>query len=173
MNKVILIGRLTKDPETRYNNGANESFAVARYTLAVDREYKKDGEQQADFIRCVAFRQQGEFAEKYLHKGMKIAVLGHIQTGSYQNRDGNTVYTTDIVVERHEFCESRSQNSQGQQSQGQNQGQGGYDQNRSGNRNNGGGYNNQNQGYPQGGGYDVGDGFMNIPDGIDEDLPFN
>lgn len=104
MNKVILIGRLTKDVETRY---AGET-AVARYSLAVDRKFKKDGEQTADFINCVAFGKQGEFAEKYLKKGMKIAVTGRIQTGSYTNKDGQKVYTTDVVVEEHEFCESKA-----------------------------------------------------------------
>lgn len=106
MNKVILIGRLTSDPEVRYTTG-NEPMAVARYTLAVDRRSK--GENTADFIRCIAFRKSAEFAEKYLHKGMKIAITGHIQTGSYKGNDGKTVYTTDIVVEDHEFCESKAQ----------------------------------------------------------------
>lgn len=106
MNRFIGIGRLTREPEVRYTTGENQT-AVARYTLAVDRTYKRDGEQTADFISCVAFGKQGEFAEKYLHKGMKIAVEGRIQTGSYDGKDGKKVYTTDIIVERHEFCESR------------------------------------------------------------------
>ena len=106
MNKVILIGRLTRDPEVRYTQG-NEPMCIARYTLAVDRKYKKEGEQDADFISCVAFGKNGEFAEKYLHKGMKIAATGRIQTGSYTNKDNQKVYTTDIVVEEHEFVESK------------------------------------------------------------------
>lgn len=108
MNKVELTGRLTKDPEVRYSNGANGSTAVARYTLAVDRKFKQEGQPTADFINCIAFGKLGEFAEKYLHKGVKIAVVGRIQTGSYKNKDGKTVYTTDIVVEEQEFCESKS-----------------------------------------------------------------
>ena len=137
MNKVILIGRLTRDPEVRYSQGENAT-AIARYSLAVDRKFKREGELDADFINCVAFGKNGEFAEKYLHKGMKIAVTGRIQTGSYTDREtGKTVYTTDIVVEEHEFCESKGNNAQ--------------------------------QTSPQ----TSGDGFMNIPDGLDEELPFN
>ena len=114
MNKVIEIGRLTKDPEIRYSQGANTT-CIARYTLAVDRKFKQDGQPTADFINCIAFGKLGEFAEKYLHKGIKIAVTGRIQTGSYKNKDGNTAYTTDVVVEEQEFCESKSQsNSQPQ-----------------------------------------------------------
>ena len=108
MNKVIEIGRLTKDPEVRYSNGANGSTAVARYTLAVDRKFKQEGQPSADFINCIAFGKLGEFAEKYLHKGVKIAIVGRIQTGSYTNKDGQKVYTTDVVVEEQEFCESKS-----------------------------------------------------------------
>lgn len=135
MNKVILIGRLTKDPEIRYSNGEN-STAVARYTIAADRKYKKQGDSQtADFIQCIAFGKNGEFAEKYLHKGTKICVEGRIQTGSYTNKDGNKVYTTDVVVESHEFVESKSNNSSG-------------------------------------GGSSNNDGFMNIPDGVENELPF-
>lgn len=134
MNKVILIGRLVKEPEVRY---AGET-AVARYTLAVDRKYKKEGEPTADFINCVAFGKQGEFAEKYLNKGMKIAVTGRIQTGSYTNKDGQKVYTTDLVVEEYEFCESKGQTEEKPQMK-----------------------------------HNFGDGFMNIPEGIDEELPFN
>lgn len=111
MNKVELIGRLTKEPEIRYSQAA-EPMAIARYTLAVDRRFKKDGEATADFINCVAFGKLGEFAEKYLHKGVKIAVSGRIQTGSYTNKDGQKVYTTDVVVEEQEFCESKSSNQQ-------------------------------------------------------------
>ena len=109
MNKVILVGRLCDEPEIRYSQGENTT-CVARYRLAVNRRFNKDGEQQADFINCIAFGKSGEFAEKYLHKGVKIAVVGRIQTGSYKNKDGNTVYTTDVVVEEQEFCESKSSN---------------------------------------------------------------
>lgn len=109
MNKVELIGRLTRDPDVKYANGANGQMAVARYTLAVDRRFKRDGDEaQADFIGCVAFGKSGEFAEKYFKKGMKIAVAGRIQTGKYTNKDGQTVYTTDVVVEEQEFCESKA-----------------------------------------------------------------
>lgn len=110
MNKIWLIGRLCDDPEVRYTQGENAS-AVARYRLAVDRRFKRDGEQSADFIGCVAFGRNGEFAEKYLRKGMRIAIVGRIQTGSYTNKDGQKVYTTDIVVEEHEFCESKASGS--------------------------------------------------------------
>lgn len=110
MNKCILIGRLVKDPDIRYSQG-QKSMAIARYTLAVDRAVKKDREQTADFISCVAFDKNGEFAEKYLHKGTKIAIEGRIQTGSYTDKEGRKVYTTDIVVEHHEFCESRNASS--------------------------------------------------------------
>lgn len=146
MNKVILMGRLTRDPEVRYSQGEN-STAIARYTLAVDRRFNRNNEEQtADFIGCVAFGKAGEFAEKYFHKGTKIAVVGRIQTGSYTNKDGVKVYTTDVVVEEQEFAESK--NAQGG---GQNGGGGGY-----------------NAPAPSG----AEDGFMNIPDGIDDQIPF-
>ena len=108
MNKTILMGRVVREPEIRYTQGENQ-MSIARYTLAVDRKFKKDGEQTADFINCVAFGKSAEFAEKYLHKGTKIAVVGRIQTGSYTNKDGQKVYTTDVVVEEQEFCESKVQ----------------------------------------------------------------
>ena len=146
MNKVILMGRLCRDPEVRYSQGEHPT-AVARYTLAVDRKYKHDGEQTADFINCVAFVKNGEFAEKYLHKGIKIAVCGRIQTGSYTNKDGQKVYTTDIVVEEHDFCERKEDNGAATQ----------YGS----------------QGGSQSYGYPGPDGFMDVPDGIDEELPFN
>lgn len=107
MNKVILMGRLTRDPEVRYSTSGDSQLAIARYTLAVDRRFKKDGEATADFIRCVAFGKSGEFAEKYLHQGTKVVIEGRIQTGSYQDKDGKTVYTTEVVVENHEFAESK------------------------------------------------------------------
>ena len=108
------MGRLVRDPDVRYSNGANGSTAVARYTLAVDRKFKQEGQQTADFINCIAFGKLGEFAEKYLHKGVKIAIAGRIQTGSYTNKDGQKVYTTDVVVEEQEFCESKASNQQSQ-----------------------------------------------------------
>lgn len=145
MNKVILIGHLTRDPDVRYSQG-EKSTAVARYTLAVDRRFKREGDQTADFIGCVAFGKNGEFAEKYLRQGIKIAVTGHIQTGSYTNRDGQKVYTTDVVVEEQEFAESKKAAEENGGSGSQNSGTS-----------------------PEPGS----DGFMNIPDGIDEDLPFN
>ena len=134
MNKVILIGRLTKDVETRYSG----ETAVSRYSLAVDRKFKREGEQTADFINCVAFGKSGEFAEKYLKKGMKIAVTGRIQTGSYTDKDGKKVYTTDVIVEEHEFCESKGSGTSEQVPTFK------PDSN----------------------------GFISIPDGIEEELPF-
>ena len=149
MNKVILMGRLTREPDVRYSQNADGSMAVARYTLAVDRRRGRnsDNEQSADFISCVAFGRSGEFAEKYLHQGTKIVVTGRIQTGSYTNKDGQRVYTTDVVVEEQEFAESKSAAScetaaytpsRPEPSQA------------------------------------AGDGFMAIPDGVDDEgLPFN
>ena len=137
MNKVILIGRVVRDADIRYSQGANTT-CVARYTLAVPRKFKQEGQPNADFINCIAFGKLGEFAEKYLHKGVKIAVVGRIQTGSYTNKDGQKVYTTDVVVEEQEFCESKSQsNSQPQPTPS-----------------------NDNS-------------WMNIPDGVEDSLPFN
>ena len=107
MNKVILMGRLTRDPEVRYSQG-DSATAVARYTLAVDRRFKRDGEASADFINCVVFGKSAEFAERYFRQGLKVVVSGRIQTGSYTNRDGVKVYTTDVVVEDQEFAESKA-----------------------------------------------------------------
>ena len=127
MNKVALIGRITRDPDVRYSQGG-EPMAIARFTLAVDRRTKN---RDADFISCVAFGKSGEFVEKYFHKGMRVAVIGRIQTGSYDNKDGHKVYTTDVVCEELDFCESKQkQNADA-------------------------------------------DGFMNIPDEIEEEMPFN
>ena len=112
MNKVILMGRLTRDPEVRYTNQGTRQMAVARYTLAVDRRASsqtKQGDQTADFLNCVAFDKSAEFCEKYMYQGMKMLVTGHLQTGSYTNRDGQKVYTTDVVIESQEFCEKRSE----------------------------------------------------------------
>ena len=158
MNKVILMGRLTRDPEVRYSQGETP-LAIARYTLAVDRRNARSNnggdEQTADFINCVAFGRAGEFAEKYFRKGTKLAVSGRIQTGSYTNKDGVKVYTTEVVVEEQEFAESKNASSGNE---------GGYT-----GGNNSYGNNSYNRPAPSG----AGDGFMNIPDGIDEELPFN
>lgn len=138
MNKIILSGRLTKDPDVRYSENVAEAMCIARYTLAVDRRgKKKEGEPNADFLPCVAFGKLGEFAEKYLHQGVKIIIEGHIQTGSYTNKNGVKVYTTDVIVDSQEFAESKASDKPKET---------------------------ENKG---------GDGFMNIPDGIDEELPFN
>ena len=156
MNKVILMGRLTRDPDIRYSAGEN-STAVARYTLAVDRRFRRDGEQTADFISCVAFGRTAEFAEKYFHQGIRIVISGRIQTGSYTNRDGVKVYTTDVVVEEQEFAESKSASAENS-------------------RGFGGGYRQSQAAAPApapAAASASADGFMNIPDGIDEELPFN
>lgn len=110
MNHVVLIGRLVRDPEIRYSQG-EKPMAIAKYTLAVDRRYKREGEQTADFIRCIAFGKNAEFAEKYMSQGRKFAVEGSIQTGSYQNKDGQTVYTTDVIVNGQDFCDSKPASS--------------------------------------------------------------
>ncbi len=155
MNKVILMGRLTRDPDIRYSQGENAQ-AIARYTVAVDRRFRRqDNDQQnADFIGCVAFGRQAEFAEKYLHQGTKICLEGRIQTGSYTRQDGTRVYTTDVVVENQEFAESKAASQS----------------------NAGGSFYGQTNSAPAGntGSDDFGsaDGFMNIPDGIEEELPF-
>lgn len=142
MNKVILMGRLTRDPEVRYTQGEN-AMAVARYTLAVDRRFKKDNEQSADFISCVAFGRSAEFTEKYFRQGMRVTISGRIQTGSYTDRDGKKIYTTDVVIEEQEFAESKG-SSQPEQPAASPHGQA-----------------------------PASDGFMNIPDGIDSELPFS
>ena len=157
MNKVILMGRLSKDPEVRYSQGEN-AMAVARYTLAVDRRFKRDGEATADFINCVAFGKLAENAEKYFHQGLRVCISGHIQTGSYTNREGNKVFTTDVVVEEQEFAQSKSEGGTTQSAATQNNAA-------SGNR-----PSPQRQTAPQS---SMGDGFMNIPDGLDAELPFN
>ena len=139
MNKVILMGRLTRDPEVRYSQGDN-ALAIARYTLAVDRRFARNGEQGTDFISCVAFGRSAEFAEKWLKQGTKICITGRIQTGSYTNKEGAKVYTTDVVVEEHEFAESKKGTSSGESNSTPNVADG--------------------------------DGFMSIPEGIEDDLPF-
>ena len=148
MNKVILMGRLTRDPEVRYSQG-ERPVAVARYTLAVNRTFKRAGEPDADFINCVTFGRSTEFAERYFRQGIRIVVSGRIQTGSYTNKDGVRVYTTEVIVEDQEFAESRAESEANRSSF---------------------------QSSPAPGpapSIDAGDGFMNIPDGIDEELPFN
>lgn len=203
MNKVILMGRLTRDPEVRYSAGESGT-AIARYTLAVDRRFKRDGEATADFISCVSFGRTAEFAEKYFRQGLKIIVSGRIQTGSYTNRDGQKVYTTEVVVEEQEFAEGKNSSQQGagqqppqnyggqqnapqqsvpQQSQPQGYGQqGGYNvPQQSAPKSQPQGYGQQSvpqQNAPQqnygGGSFGMGDdGFMNIPEGLDDELPFN
>lgn len=143
MNKVVLIGRITKDPDVRYSAGDN-SIAVARYHIAINRRKNPNSNEDpgADFVPCVALGKQGEFAEKYLKKGMKIAIEGRIQTGSYTNKDGVKVYTTEVLVEAHEFCESSNGSSADREARDAATLQA------------------------------AGDGFMSIPDGIDEELPF-
>ena len=188
MNKVILMGRLTKDPDIRYTQGDN-SMCIARYTLAVDRRFNRNNNDgnSADFIPCVVFGRSAEFTEKYLKKGTKMAIVGRIQTGSYTNKDGVKVYTTEVVVEEQEFAESRNAAS-GNGFGGNYGGNGGNYGGNGGSYNGGNNYNNNGGNY--GGGYNAGanqapqnngpaassadslDGFMNIPDGIDEELPF-
>ena len=141
MNKVILMGRLTRDPKVTWTQG-NPSTCIARFTLAVDRKYKREGENNADFISCVTFGKTAEFIEKYVKQGTKIVGCGRIQTGSYTNNDGQKIYTTDVVMEEVEFAESKKAQQE-----------------------------NQNGGSPEI--QTTPDGFMNIPDGIDEELPFN
>lgn len=140
MNKVILVGRLTRDPEVRYSQGEN-TMAIARYTIAVNRRFKREGDPEADFIRCVVFGRAAEFAEKYFRQGLRIAISGRIQTGSYTNKEGIKVYTTEVVVEEQEFAESMAEREHTQT--------------------------------PASAPESSGDGFMNIPDGIDEELPFH
>lgn len=144
MNKVYLIGRLTRDPEVRYSQSSDKDVCIARYTLAVNRKIKSDNQPDADFISCTALGRVGEFAEKYLGKGMKIAVVGEWRTGKYTNKDGQTVYTNDLLVNEHEFVESKESGS----------------------------FNNSNS--HSSATASTNDGFMNIPDGVeDEGLPFN
>lgn len=144
MNKVILVGRLTRDPEVRYTQGENAT-AIARYTLAVDRRFKRDGEPTADFINCVVFGKSAEFAEKYFRQGLRVAISGRITTGSYTNKDGIKVYTTEVTVEEQEFAESKAESEANKTSNQQ----------------------------ATSANASSGDGFMNIPDDIPEELPFN
>ena len=148
MNKAILMGRLTRNPDIRYTNG-EKPVCVARYTLTVDRRFKRDGEQQADFIPCIAFGRQGEFTQKYFQKGTKIVISGRIQTGSYTNRDGLKVYTTDVIVEEQDFAESKAAAGRTKETYHPEQETTAKDQPPVDN-----------------------DGFMTIPEGIDEECPF-
>ena len=144
MNKVILVGRLTRDPEVRYPQ--DDSAAVAKYTLAVDRKFKRDNEPTADFIPCVGFGRLAEFAEKYFHQGMRVSVSGRIQTGSYtNNKDNRQVYYTEVVIEEQEFAESRAESEANRSVQQPTKPEEKVDEN----------------------------GFMNIPEGMEEELPFN
>lgn len=145
MNKTILCGRLVRNPEVRYSNGENP-MCIARYTLAVNRRFAREGDQKADFINCVAFGKQGEFAEKYLKQGTKIIVSGRIQTGSYTNRDGVKVYTTDVVVEEQEFAESKATAGKSEPEKPKEETA-------------------ENQPHYE-------EGFMSIPEGIEDELPF-
>ncbi len=147
MNKVVLVGRLTRDPEVRYSQG-DSATAVARYTVAVDRRFKRENEPTADFIPCVVFGRSAEFAEKYFRQGMRVSISGRIQTGSYTNRDGVKVYTTEVIVEEQEFAESRAESEANRNSY-------------------------QQQAPSPSPSADPEDGFMNIPDGIEDELPFN
>lgn len=152
MNKVILMGRLTRDPEVRYSQGENPT-AISRISLAVNRRFKREGEEQtADFFNCVAFGKTAEFQEKYFKKGTKVVIIGRLQSGSYTNKDGQKVYTTDVVVEEQEFAESKGSGSNDTGNAGNNTAST-PQQTPSNSAGNG--------------------GFMNIPDGIDEELPFN
>ena len=178
MNKAILMGRLTRDPEIRYTQGDNP-MCIARYTLAVDRRFSRNANNDgnnADFIPCVCFGKTAEFTEKYLKKGTKMAVTGRIQTGSYTNRDGVKVYTTEVVVEDQEFAESKNASGNGNfgGNGGYNGGNGGYNGgSNNGGSSRGGNYARAEQAPAQdAGSSDSLDGFMNIPDGIDEELPF-
>ena len=147
MNKVILMGRLTKDPEVRYSNGASQT-TISRFSVAVDRKFKQDGQPNADFLNCTCFGKQAEFVEKYLHKGTKVILSGRVQNNNYTNKDGQVVYSVCIMVDEIEFAESKN-------AAGGNEG----------------GYSGGGNHAPAASG--AGDGFMNIPDGIDEEFPFN
>ena len=153
MNKVILMGRLTRDPEVRYSQGASQT-AVARFSIAVDRRFKREGEPDADFFNCTAFGKQAEFIERYLRKGVKVVVCGRIQNDNYTNKEGQMVYSVRVMVDEIEFAESKNASA--------GNGDGGY---------NGGGYMGGGNSAPAPSG--AGDGCMNIRDGIDEELPFN
>lgn len=150
MNKLILMGRLTRDPEVRYSQGES-SLAIARFSLAVDRRFKRAGEPDADFFNCTAFGKQAEFVERYLKQGTKILLTGRVQNDNYTNKEGQKVYSVQVIAEEIEFAESKNASAA-------NQAAGGFQPAM------------PMQPEPS---QAVGDGFMNIPDGIDEELPFN
>lgn len=145
MNNVSLVGRLVRDPEVRY--GQNESVSVAKFSLAVERKWKRDGDPTVDFINCTVFGKSAEFTEKYFRKGMRVAITGRIQTGSYKNKDGQTVFTTEIIVESQEIAQSKSENNESSAHSNSEAGKSPYGSS--------------------------GDDFMSIPDGIDDELPFS
>lgn len=161
MNIVVLMGRLTRDPEVRYSQGETAT-AVANYRLAVDRRFKREGQPEADFFDCVCFGRQAEFAEKYLRQGMKMVIQGRLQNDNYQGRDGQMVYRTRVVIESQEFAESKAAGQHGTQSQGDAAPQGSGTRNESGQR----GRSSQKEEH-------AAEEFLNIPEGIDEELPFN
>lgn len=162
MNKVILMGRLARDPEVRYTTG-QDTLAIARFTLAVERRMKREDQINADFISCVSFGRQAEFAEKYFHQGLKIAITGRIQTGSYKNREGQTIYTTEVVVEEQEFAESKAASEATGNAAVQNKGGSSSSPSRSTTRS---------KSKPSSAPAPT-DAFMDVADTIDEDLPFN
>lgn len=162
MNKVILMGRLARDPEVRYTTG-QDTLAIARFTLAVERRMKREDQINADFISCVSFGRQAEFAEKYFHQGLKIAITGRIQTGSYKNREGQMIYTTEVVVEEQEFAESKAASEAAGNAAVQNKGGSSSSPSRSTTRS---------KSKPSSAPAPT-DAFMDVADTIDEDLPFN
>lgn len=162
MNKVILMGRLARDPEVRYTSG-QDTLAIARFTLAVERRMKREDQINADFISCVSFGRQAEFVEKYFHQGLKIAITGRIQTGSYKNREGQTIYTTEVVVEEQEFAESKAASEAAGNAAVQNKGGSSSSPSRSTTRS---------KSKPSSATSPT-DAFMDVADTIDEDLPFN
>lgn len=171
INKVVLLGRVVRNPEVRYSQGDNP-ICICRYTLAVPRKYRKEGEPDADFINCIAFGKLAEFAEKYFVSGKRYCIAGHLQTGSYTNKDGKTVYYTEVVVEEQDFADNADNAGNG------NGNAGGGSQQKSGNQRQGQNNNQQSGGNKASGARQqnqqpAGDGFMDVPDGIDEELPFN
>lgn len=145
MNNVSLVGRLVRDPEVRY--GQNESVSVAKFSLAVERKWKRDGEPTVDFINCIVFGKSAEFTEKYFRKGMRVAITGRIQTGSYKNKDGQTVFTTEIIVESQEIAQSKSESNESSTHSNAEAGKSPYGSS--------------------------GDDFMSIPEGSEDELPFS
>lgn len=145
MNNVSLVGRLVRDPEVRY--GQNESVSVAKFSLAVERRFKRDGDPTVDFINCTVFGKSAEFTEKYFRRGMRVAITGRIQTGSYKNKDGQTVFTTEIIVESQEIAQSKSESNESSTASNAEAGKSPYGSS--------------------------GDDFMSIPEGVEDELPFS